>query len=522
MMTLGDATAGRNAPKWNPFRRTTTRGKLTSTGIVGITAALALVAGACGSGGEDGASKSPDSNSSENSCPVDALDDITKPVDINVWHVQIGSPRIALEKIVDKYNASQDKVVVHAENQGTLNEQLKKFEDSMADPRSLPEIVQPDDTVTRFMADSGVAIPVSDCIEADPDSQAIYDDMLPIVKEAFSIDNVLWPGAFNAAGASLFVNERQFEDAGLDPKTLPKTLDELRATAEKLKAAKVKDAKGSEIDAPLVMRIDSWPLEYLISGADQPVVNEDNGRSGLATKAEYDNPVTLKVFEWVRDMHADGLLKYTDYNDQIAPFLAMASETSSMLIDSSSALSTVDAAISGTIKPEDVGLEDGLDLSGFVFPDLRITVGELPGLTGPGRGQMGGTAWYLVDDEDPAKIAAAWDFMKFFNQPEQQVIWALEGSSLPVSKKATESPELQKEWESTRLGQWMAITYKGFSSLNVDFPGPVIGPYKEFRQSVKNGVEDMINKGEDPKTTIATINSELQKSLDAYKADIGQ
>lgn len=502
-------------------RRAATRSRFASRTAVGAVALLALVAGACG-GSDGGESAKKGSDAPETSCPVNALDDVTKPVEINVWHVQVGSPKIALDKIVEKYNASQNKVIVHAENQGTLNEQLKKFQDSMADPTSLPEIVQPDDTVTRFMADSGVAIPVSDCIKADPDSKAIYDDMLPIVKAAYSIDDVMWPGAFNSAGASLFVNERQFEDAGLDPKNLPKTLDELRDTAQKLKDAQVKDSTGKVIAAPLVMRIDAWPLEYLISGADQPMVNENNGRSGLATKAEYDNPVTLKVFEWFRKMQADGLLKLTDYNDEIAPFLAMASETSTMLIDSSSALSTVDAAIAGTIKPEDVGLEEGIDLSGFKFPDLRINVGELPGLTGPGRGQMGGTAWYLVDDENPAKVAAAWDFMKYFNQPAQQIIWALEGSSLPVSKSAVESPELQKEWTSTRLGKWMAITYKGFASLNVDFPGPVIGPYKEFRQAVKNGVEDMINKGEAPQKTITTINSEFQKALDDYKADLGQ
>ncbi len=507
-------------PQRRQTRRATDRGRFTSKGAVGAVALLALFAGACGSDG--GTETAKGSDKPESSCPVDALDDVTEPVEINVWHVQVGSPKIALEKIVAKYNDSQDKVVVKAENQGTLNEQLKKFQDSMADPKSMPEILQPDDTVTRFMADSGVAIPVSDCIKADPDAEAIYDDMLPIVKAAYSIDDVLWPGAFNSAGASLFVNERQFEDAGLDPKNLPKTLDELRATAEKLKAAQVKDATGKPIEAPLVMRVDSWPLEYLISGADQPIVNEDNGRSGLATKAEYDNPVTLEVFEWFRDMKADGLLKLTDYNDEIAPFLAMAGETSTMLIDSSSALSTVDAAIAGTIKAEDVGLEEGLDLSGFKFPDLRITVGELPGISGPGRGQIGGTAWYLIDDENPAKVAAAWDFMKFFNQPEQQIVWALEGSSLPASKSAAESDELQKQWASTRLGQWMAITYRGFSSLNVDFPGPVIGPYKEFRQAVKNGVENMINKGDDPRETITRINTEFQKALDDYKSDLGQ
>ncbi len=55
----------------------------------------------------------------------------------------------------------------------------------------------------------------------------------------------------------------------------------------------------------------------------------------------------------------------------------MASETSSILIESSSAIRTVDAAIQGTLNAEDLGIED-LDLSGFAVPDLELAVGELP------------------------------------------------------------------------------------------------------------------------------------------------
>ena len=269
------------------------------------------------------------------------------------------------------------------------------------------------------------------------------------------------------------------------------------------------------------MRIESWPLEFLTTGAEQAVVNEDNGRAALGTESSYDNEVSLEIYEWLLEMEHDGLLKYTDNTDPIAPFLAMATETSSMLIDTSAAISTVDSAIEGTLDPDQVGLDDGTDLSGFSFPDLQLTVGGLPGLEGPGRGQMGGGTFYLVDGEDPAAVAAAWDFLKYFNAVEQQVTWAVEASMFPVRQAAVEDPELQADWTDTRRGQWVAAAYDSFAALDPAFPGPVIGPYREFREAVKNGVESVILGETSPADAVADVDAAFQNELDAYAADVG-
>lgn len=477
--------------------------------------AVALLATSCG-GGDDSAGGGGSGATADGECPVDAIDDAEGPVEIELWHTEVGLNVKALQKIVDRYEASQDKVKVSLQFQGTFEEQLKKFEDATADPGSLPDIVSPDDTVTQYMADSGTVIPVQSCIDADPEAAEIYDDMVPIVDAAYSIEDVLWPGAFAAAGAATFINVDHFEAAGLDPETdQPKTLAQLREVAEKIKAANLPG-----VTEPLVMRIEAWPLEFLTSGALQPVVNNDNGRSGLATTSEYSNDVTLEILEFLDGMVDDGLLKYTDNADLIAPYLAMATQSSSMLIDSSSAIRTVDGAVQGTLTPDQLGIEGDADLSGFTFPTLRLTVGELPGLTEPGRGQMGGAAWYIVAGEDDEKVSAAWDFMKYFNQTEQQVTWAVDGSSFPVRESAADDPELQAYWTDTQSGRWMAQAYKGFTTLDPDFPGPVIGPYKEFRQEVKNGLEAIVLGGDEPAAAMEDVDTAFQQALDEYKADV--
>jgi sn-glycerol 3-phosphate transport system substrate-binding protein len=484
--------------------------------LLALTAGVALVGAACG-GGDDGGSDEAggESAAGASECPYDALDDAEGPVEVTVWHTEIGLPGQTLEQLAQQYNDSQDKVVVNVEYQGTFDEQKKKYTDAMADPDTLPAIIQPDDTITQFMADSGTAIPAQACIEADPEAAAIYDDMVPIVPAAYTIGDVLWPAAFSASGAAMYANVRILEAAGLDPNALPSTLAELRAAAEQIKAAGV-----AGVEEPLVMRIESWPLEFWTSGAQTPVVNEDNGRAALATESEYANDTTQEILDWLRQMELDGLLKYTDYSDLVAPFLSMAGETSAFLIDTSAAISTVNSAIEGTLRPDQVGLEEGTDLSGLSFPDLRLTVGMLPGLTEPGKGQMGGAAWYLVDVGDPAIIAGAWDFMKWFNQTEQQVTWAIDASYFPVRQSAVDDPELQAYWSDTVPGQWMASAYQGFTSLDPDFPGPVIGPYTEYRQAVKNGLEQIILNGADVAATMDAVDAEFQVQLDEYADDV--
>ncbi len=479
-------------------------------------AVVALIAGACSSGDDDAAEPSTGGGGTDGfECPYDALESADGPVEIVMWHSDIGLPKITLEQLAQEYNDSQDQVVVRTEYQGTFEEQVKKYEDAMGDPSSLPDIATPDDTSTQFMADSGTVIPASACIEADPEATALYDDIQPIFTAAYSIGDTLWPASASAAGASMYINERHFTDAGLDPTALPGTLAELREAAEAIKAANI-----DGLETPMVFRIEAWPLEFWTSGTERAVVDNDNGRSGLATESEYANDTTLEIYEWLIAMEADGLMRIFDTADVISPFLAVAQETASILIDTSAAISTVNGAIEGTLTGEQIGEEELGDLSGFVFPNLEVGVGGMPGIDAPGKGQMGGGAWYVVNGEDPAKVAGAWDFIKWFNQPEQQVTWAIESSYFPLNVRAAEDPRLQAYWTDTRPRRWMSIAYDAFEQLDPDFPGPVIGPYKQFRQAVRVALADILLGDGDAASAMEKVDTTLQEELDAYALDV--
>ncbi len=487
--------------------------------LLPLLAVLALLAAACGGGGDDTADGGGDSGGGSDlpTCPVDALDDADGPTEVTVWHAWVGLTKRTIESIAADYNASQDRVEVKVEAQGNYEEMLAKYESALADPESLPDIVLSEDTTTQFMIDSGTVMPAQACIEADPDAKAFYDQVLPAVTSGFTVEDTLWPAAFSVSQPVLYANENHLTAAGLDPAALPGTLDELRAAAEQIKAANIPG-----VQEPLVLRLDSWYLEHLLTGAKQPIVNENNGRDGLATESELVNDKTTEVYEWFQSMYDDGLLKAIPYSQPYDQLFAMALGTSSMLIDTSTAITSVNGAIEGTLDPADIGLEEGsLDLSSFDLGGLTIGVGLNPGFTEPGQGQIGGAGWYMVDNGDEAPIAGAWDFLKYFNETPQQVRWTLEGSYLPVSEAAREDPTLQEEFETTRRGQWLAVASSSLEDLDPDFPGPVFGPYNEFRASVRDSFEKITLGGADIDSTIDSVNTGFQEALTGYADEVG-
>jgi sn-glycerol 3-phosphate transport system substrate-binding protein len=486
--------------------------------LIAVVLGMALVAAACGSddGGTEGASGG-NGGADGSACPVGAHLDAEGRTEVTIWHGWVGLTKRTIESIVDEYNASQDAVTVRAEAQGNYEEMLAKFETAVGDPATLPDVIASEDTTLRFMVDSGMVVPAQACIDADDDAQDFYEDMLPAVTAAYTVEDTLWPASFNVSAPVLYANLSHLQQAGLPAAELPQTLDDMRAYAEA-----IRDAGIEGVQEPLVARLDSWYVEHLLTGSQEPIVDADNGRSGVAENSEFDNETTREIYAWFKSMYDDGLMKAIPYSDAYGQLFAMALGQSSILIDTSTAITSVNGAIEGTLTNEELGAEDlDFDLSNIQLDDLEIGVGLNPGFEAAGRGQIGGGAWFMVDRGDDAVTAATWDFMKFFNETQQQVRWTLDGSYLPASESARQDPELLEEFESTRRGRWLAVAADSLEQLDPEFPGPVIGPYNQLRASVRNSLEELTLAGGDPDEIISQVDSRLQSDLDSYAREVG-
>ena len=500
--------------------------------MVAIALIAALIAAACGgsdeassgdtgseaTSGDEATTGSDDGSGDGQVCPVDALDDVDGPVEIVVWHSFIALPKRTLESLIEQYNASQDKVVVRAESQGVGPAELHTKIEQAAPDRSLPALVVPDDTKTRFIADSGLFLPAEACYEADPEAEAIRDDFLPIAEASYTIDGQLWPASFSTLTALIFFNRDHFEAAGLDPDNPPTTIDEMLEAARTIKAAGLPG-----VDRPMVFQANAFLLEWWLSGAVQELVNEENGRSGgWASESSFDNPTTREILTKLQDAKAEGILDITPGTDGNADhLLAMAGQLSSFTVDSSGAASTVAGVIEGTIAAEDLKEELGVELPPGLKLDLNMDAGPFPGVDAAGRGQVGGQVWYMSNTVPPEQQAAAWDFMKFNNSVESQVQWGIDGSNAPVSKAAAEDPMLQEAWASTLGGQWQKVAYDVLAGIDTEFPGPVIGPYDEVRVAIEKAMDQVLLDDGSLDAAVVEADATITAALESYRQDVG-
>lgn len=476
-----------------------------AVGLFGVAVIVVVLAVGCG-GGNDGGGNADEGALPE--CPVSALDDVSDPVEVVVWHTQQAKPLDTLEALVDQYNQSQSKVRVRLESQGASYEELQRKFEAAVPTRQLPAVMVFDDTATQTMADSGVVLPAQSCVEADD-----YDmsGFLQVARNYYTIDGVLWPASANLGNALLYYNRDHFRRAGLDPDKPPTTLAEVRQDAEAIKAAGI-------VDEPVVHEFASWKTEFWLTGAQATMVDNDNGRGGGETTAGTftDNPEATELFTWFKAMQDDGLLNAIPHTPgQIDQYLAVANRQASMLIESSSSATSVEAFLGGNLDTSELGAsQSAQDVSG-----LEIGAAELPGLDGPGQTQMGGAAWYLTNTTSPEVQAGAWDFMKFMNTAESQGQMLIGGSYLPYLVAANDLPAVQQFYTGGLSGRWLAIANREVQAIDPDFPGPLIGPYYDFRRAVEQAQDQLMLGGASPDAALQDAQTGVTDALDRYNQE---
>lgn len=479
-------------------------------------AVVALVAAGCG--GDDAADDSPGTTGDVAAgfdCPVGAHEDADGPVEVTIWHPYNALTQETLESVAADFNDSQDGVVVRVESQGTYEELLTKYETALGDPDTLPDVVFAEDTNTQFLIDSGSVMPAAACIDVDADAAEFYDDVIDSVTKAYTVQGALWPAAFGVSMPIMYVNDDHLRTAGLSTDDYPATLEELRSAAEELKAANIPG-----LDAPIALTNNAWFIENWLTGAGQEVVDNANGRDGLATTSEFDNERTVEILEWLHSMSEDGLLKTFSAAGGFDHYFSLARKNSSILIDGSRAITSVVSVIDSA-RSEIAGV-DASELGDTDLQGLDVNVAPIAGLDEAGQGGVAGSAGWLVDlEKDDAAVAGAWEFFRFFNSKENQVRWTLEGSYLPVTVSAQEAPALVDAFEETRAGRWLATVYGQLQTLDPDFPGPVMGPYKEFRSGANTLMESIAQSGADPVSSLTEFDATFQGALEAYADEIG-
>lgn len=480
--------------------------------LVGLTAVGLIGLAACGSppttsGTGGGRTADGEGQVDPKDCPVAALDDAKGPVKVNLWFSGLVDPPLSvLNDMVKRYNASQDKVVVTANNQGNAyQEGLEKYQGASSTPSQLPQIMYLEDTMLGELVDKGQVLPAEACMVADD-----FDPtkITPAARSAYSVDDVLYPGYMNVSTPILYYNKVHFQKAGLDPENPPKTLKEIEEAAKKLKKAGVSKK-------PFSFKADQWFISTWLSGVGQNMVNNQNGRTKPATAATFDSEPAKEVFGDLQRMNDEGLLNAFPVTDgSIDHYLALINEDSSMVVETSTASSTIAAALGGELDGGTGGVK--IDTSALDGKKIVPGSGEYPGLEAAGQIYASGGAFFMMNTSSPEQQAASWDFLKYMWEPENATTWHTKGGYLPVLKSIVDSPEIATFQDTELDGKLLAPAVDQLATADPDRSGPLIGPYPAFQDILQGALEKVLFSGADVDQQLASAQTEATALLKDY------
>jgi sn-glycerol 3-phosphate transport system substrate-binding protein len=452
--------------------------------------------------GEDGEVELPD-------CPLDALEAADGPTDVTLWYGGLGGPtKDTMDDLAVQFNDSQGDVRVTASNQGASYEEVfRKYQSaSSASSDQLPEIIYLEDVTLPAMVNGGQVLPAQACMEADGYDM---DQIEPVIRSQYSVGGVLYPAYMNVSTSVLYYNKTHWARAGLDPNSPPQTLDDVYEAAKALKDAGISPK-------PVSLKLGHAFFTSWLNGVGVDVVNNENGRDGAATEATFDTPEARDLLEFLKKMNDEGLLNvFSATEGSIDHYLALANQQSSMLIETSTASSTIAEFLGGTLTPEDAGVN--FDASSVDVADLVPGTGPFPGVDAPGQALPGGGVFYILNTSSPAQQAASWKYLEFMLQPDSAKQWHLNGGYLPIVKEVQDDPDVQEFWDGQMAGLLLHTAVDQLDQADPDRPSPLIGSYPDYIDAVQQAMEGILLDGQDVDSALATAQDTVTESLERYE-----
>jgi sn-glycerol 3-phosphate transport system substrate-binding protein len=442
-----------------------------------LTPLLILLAAACGGGAEAPGATQP-----------------AGPVSITFWHSMGAANEDTLKGLVQSFNASQNEVTVNLVFQGTYDDSLNKFLASLGRASELPAIIQIEDFSTQLMIDSKEITPVQDFIDREDYDLSAFE---PRVLDYYRVGDRLYSMPFNLSSPVLYYNKTDFREVGLDPEKPPQTLEDVKAYSEKLLQ---KDSSGNITRSGIALDVSPWHFEEMLAKAGALFVNNGNGRDGRATEAVFNGPEGKAVFEWWADMVKSGLAFNVGRNPSYADGLfAIASGRASMTITTSAALRSIFDALEAGVEGVELG------------------VAPMPAAQSPEGGiSVAGASLWIVKTRPQAEQEAAWKFIRYLVEPEQQAAWYAGSGYFPIRRDAFDQPAAQQA-EAKYPYLRVAPQQLQQGARNRATQGAILGPFSRINSEViATAIESIILTGTPPDEAIDKAASDATQAIKEY------
>jgi sn-glycerol 3-phosphate transport system substrate-binding protein len=411
-------------------------------------------------------------------------------IQLEFWHAMGGDLGEVVDELVQRFNDSQDKIAVTATYQGsyddTYNALLASFEAGTE-----PNITQNFDLAAQTMFDTGRLVPAWQLMEADG-----YDPntFIPAVRDYYSDENGMVAMAFNSSTFIVYYNAEMFEAAGLAAPDPEWTFSDFLDYCDALQA--------SGVPFCVAFGTVGWYFEQILANSGGLYFNNDNGRTGRATEALFNQGQGVETFEFLTGLMQNGYAPNLG-NTWTETDSVFFTKQSAMLFDSTAGARGVGDTAEFEVKTAFIPHSDSSERNGII---------------------IGGAALWLIDSGDAAENAAAWEFMKFMAALDQQRTWHEGTGYYPVRLDAQDDPELQAFWEEnpnfrTAMEELFTTnTTLPDGSTNYPVLGGRAGPFPAIRQILIETYSRVLDDGLTPQDALNEAAEKANEELDNYNA----
>ena len=389
---------------------------------------------------------------------------------IHFWHCHSGAVAESHQFLVDKFNASQEKIEVVLEFQANNYYDLNSKVKTAMTTGTAPEVSLGESMTMANLANTGAIQPLESYIANDPEFN--LEDYAAGVMTNTYVKGKLYGLPYQRSTAIMYTNKTLLQAAGLDPAG-PKTFDEL---IEYCKALTKNDVIG------WVQPVTTWTYEAIVNGYGGSMMDPSN------TEITFNSEKAIKAMELYRQGISEGWANIKVGGTATADArLEFQNQRSGFIVESTGSLKML------------MGYAEGM---GFELGACMI----------PGENSAaGGCNLVMVNGISEEKAQAAWTFMKFMNSYESALHTTRSTGYLPILRSVIAGPEMAELYAENDIYAVAAAQTEHIRSR------PVREGYNEVNTEMLNVLTELIMDTKiDAKEALDEFAEEANEILASY------
>lgn len=456
------------------------------TAVLAATMVLGSMAG-CGNGknleeqaastGETGTQESAEG---EGFSMADAKE--VDGTEISFWHSMGGVNGQAIDALVEKFNTENELgITVNAQYQGEYDDSLNKLKSAQIGNMGA-DLVQVYEIGSRFMIESGWITPMQEMIDADEYDMSAIE---PNLAAYYTINDQLYSMPFNSSTPIMYYNKDMFEKAGITE--IPDSLEAIQEVGEQLLS---KGGAGEVIS----LGIYGWFFEQFMGKQGLDYANNENGRKEAATAVAFDeNGGAANILTAWKSLYDKGY----------APNVGKGGDAG--LADFSAGKSAITLGSTASLKQILQDVNGKFEVGTAYFPKVKSS--------DEGGVSIGGASLWALNNNDPKKARATWEFIKFLVSAQSQAYWNAQTGYFPVT---TDAHEEQVFKDNIAKYPQFQTAIDQLHDSSPEYVGALLSVFPEARATVESQIESLLNGNQDVDETVSSMAESINKSIEEY------